>query len=106
MIFFGKGTVWDKHKNKRLCKFSKEGILETNDAYIIEKLTQNNFKAKEEVKDIVKEVEKELKISAGKLNFSTELVEDYTMKKLEKPIKETPVKKVKTKKTKSTIKNK
>lgn len=41
MLFKGKGTIWNPQKNKPLCKFV-DGIFETDDKYIIDKLIQRS----------------------------------------------------------------
>lgn len=42
MKFFGKGMVWDKDKNKVLCRFVN-GEYETQDSIVIDKLKELNF---------------------------------------------------------------
>jgi hypothetical protein len=42
MKFYGHGIVWDKDKNKALCKFIN-GEYETDDSIIIDKLKELNF---------------------------------------------------------------
>lgn len=42
MKFYGNGLVWDKERNKALCKFTS-GEFITDDTNIIEKLKKLNF---------------------------------------------------------------
>ena len=43
MKFYGNGIVWDKEKNKRLCKFV-EGEFETDDNRIVNNLVDLGYK--------------------------------------------------------------
>ena len=42
MKFYFRGVIWDKDKEKALCE-AEDGVLETEDTYIIEKLTAMNI---------------------------------------------------------------
>ncbi len=42
MIFHGAGAVWDKEKNRILCRFLS-GFLETDDEYIIRALVRAGY---------------------------------------------------------------
>ena len=66
MLFFGQGVVWDKAKNKELCKFEK-GEYETNDTRIITILKENNYKFEEEVKNVTEKVENVTKVEPKKI---------------------------------------
>lgn len=43
MRFYGNGIVWDSVKNKKLCSF-RNGILETEDSYICDRLKELKYK--------------------------------------------------------------
>ena len=53
-IFYGNGVIWDKAKNKALCRF-EDGKLLTNDIRIISILVKRRFKYKTK-KPIAKEI--------------------------------------------------
>ena len=60
MKFYGNGIVWDKSKNKALCTF-KDGQLDTEDVYIIEKLKESGYKFDQENNEIEIEEKKDIK---------------------------------------------
>lgn len=43
MIFYGHGVIWNKSQNRPLCKFDKEGKLETDNPVIIDILVDLDY---------------------------------------------------------------
>ena len=59
MKFYGNGTVWDKSKDKALCKFEK-GILETTDKYISDKLIELKYRCESTIDYEITDAEEEI----------------------------------------------
>lgn len=43
MIFIGEGSVWDARRKGKLCVFNQNGVLDTEDAYVISRLQEMGF---------------------------------------------------------------
>ena len=68
MEFYGKGIVWDKDKNIKLCKFM-QGIYNTSDEYIISSLIKLGYKNNgTDVLNIVENVIEDAEIVVNNVN--------------------------------------
>lgn len=87
ITFRGNGVVWDKTRNRRLCKFEK-GIYETDNAHDIEVLRDYPTYPENAVNEYYAEKAKEKKEADKKKKAADKKKADAAKKKETKPKKE------------------